>query len=434
MNYKKLISLSLVLFGVMSCFNACSGDTSSTETENSTLESAISDEKTSAASSDDATDSNTSSDDASADDQTPVPAEGVVVTKDTGIDGLDFIVEVPEGRDIKILQLTDMQIIDLDGVRATPGNSRYNQVYGAFFSNETSKNEYVRCWRYVEEAIQKSCPDLIVLTGDNIYGQTDDSGEVWERVVKTMDSYKIPWAVIWGNHDNESDKGVRWQIKQVENSEYGIIKQGSVTGNSNYTIGLKQGGKIKRICYMLDTGGCNVYSNPGEGMNATNVDIDIIHQGDGLEADQVNWMKTSYESISASLGEKLPSSYFLHIPPSEAGDPFEKKYNVKSYPFTPNGIGDFGVAAEGVYGFKTEGFWETAKATGCDTMYLGHLHTMSTSISYNGIRVTFGLKVGTYDYHRSDMLGSTLTTLKEGKKTITVEHLYSELVYVNPKG
>lgn len=51
---------------------------------------------------------------------------------------------------------------------------------------------HVRYWQYVEEGGERTNPDLIVLTGDNIYGETDDEGELWLEMIEVLDSFEIP--------------------------------------------------------------------------------------------------------------------------------------------------------------------------------------------------------------------------------------------------
>lgn len=86
-------------------------------------------------------------------------------------------------------------------------------------------------------------PDLIIITGDVIYGETDDSGEVWKQLISVMDSFQIPWGFCFGNHDNESAKGVQWQVDTAMAAEYCCFAQGNVTGNSNYNILIEQEGE-----------------------------------------------------------------------------------------------------------------------------------------------------------------------------------------------
>ncbi len=192
--------------------------------------------------------------------QTEPVMPSIAVTEQDVEVGYDFIIDIPAGRDIRILQLSDLQTMEMDGVR---NENRYHQIGNAFFGDNV-QDQYTQTWRYVDEAVAKSNPDLIVLAGDTIYGQTDDDGSQWLEVCEKMDAYEIPWLVIFGNHDNESAMGVLWQIAQVRSSKYGILKQGDVTGNSNYSVGLRQNGVFKYTLYMMDTNGCHTYPNNPE--------------------------------------------------------------------------------------------------------------------------------------------------------------------------
>ena len=103
-----------------------------------------------------------------------------------------------------------------------------------------------------------------------------------------MDSFNIPWAPIFGNHDNESAKGVAWQCEQLEKAQNCLFKRGSLTGNGNYSIGLvDENGKIRRIIYMLDSHGC------------------IGAEGPGLAPDQISWFKGVSAAVDAAYVRTL---------------------------------------------------------------------------------------------------------------------------------
>ena len=61
-------------------------------------------------------------------------------------------------------------------------------------------------------------------------------------------------------------------------------------------------------------------------------------------------------------------------------------------------------------------------------------YLQDTSIVYDGIRLTYGMKTGTYDYFHQDMLGSTLITLCDQDTSPIVEYLHSRLEYVPVPG
>ena len=348
------------------------------------------------------------------------------VTDKNGEDGLDFVIDFPAGKDLTVLQITDTQMQTMAGVR---NENRKNQVGNAFFSVLPDDFEF-RVWRYVDEAVERTRPDLIVLTGDNIYGELDDSGTMWSALIEKMDSYSIPWCVVFGNHDNESGKGVSWQIEQLEKSKYCIFKSGAVSGNSNYNLLIRQGGVVKYLFYMLDSGGCQTKpNNPGEGMMPDNVDLDKIQQTPGFRTDQVTWMTNSAKEIRQAYGE-VPVMMFYHILVNDGAQIIHRTYpEAIRPPFIPHLEGDFGVVREVIAGANAGRFWKNARSIGCVGMFVGHQHTVAASVLCDGIRVTFGLKTGTYDYHDPDLLGSTKITLPENGDDFEVEYVYSKLPY-----
>ena len=343
-------------------------------------------------------------------------------------DPVDFVLDFPEGEEITIIQLSDMQMQDYYGAR---NETRVRQTHNAFF-NGMSIDHQVRVWQYVDEAVAAAQPDIIVLIGDNVYGELDNDGEMWTEMCEKIDSYGVPWLVVFGNHDNESAKGVMWQIEQLNNTKHCIFKQGNVTGNSNYNVLITQGGKAKYLFYMLDTNGCRVVeSNPGEGMMPDNIDIDKITQTQGLADDQIKWMHETAQKAFGKVGE-IPVLIFMHIPSIEYEEAAVSKYSDKYsvYPFCPGIEGDFGTSYSSYSGFSTNRyFWNVAKAIGCKGIFVGHLHKVATSIVYEGIRLTHGIKTGTYDSHSEDLLGATKISLSAVDETVSVEYLYSKIEY-----
>lgn len=354
-----------------------------------------------------------------------VPSGRYLVQTGSEKSGVDYILSYPSGKDITILQLTDIQLQNWRTARS----QRQNPIRNAFF-NGMSESHQVRAWQYTDEAVARVNPDLLVLTGDLIYGECDDNGNMWLELIAKMDSYQIPWLVVFGNHDNESAKGVRWQVSQLLNSEYCVFKQGSVTGNSNYNVLVASGGKAKYLLYMFDTNGCAVkpYS---EGLNPDNVDLDIVNSVGGIHGDQINWYKNTVSKSVTTFG-RLPILSFMHIPIGEARNSAVEKYSsqVDTFPFMPNQEGDFGIARESIVGPFNSTLWAEFLSTGCLNVYAGHQHKFATSIvSTSGLRVTYGLKVGTYDYHVEDMLGSTKIVLSENNGSVTTSHVYTNIAY-----
>ena len=322
----------------------------------------------------------------------------------TDFDGCDFVVSLNEGRDaknIRILQLTDMQIIDAAQRRA-PDRIRPDEIAA------WGKDRFdAMCGNHIRSLVTQSRPDLIIITGDIVYGSFDDSGETLKYICRLMDSFEIPWAPVFGNHDNESLIGVDWQCRQLEESRYCLFKRGGVSGNGNYTVGIALGNKLLRVIHMLDSNGCRGGNDPS-----------LIKER-GLYPDQLELIKNNTRRIKAAQQRAVPAFVAFHIPV----DIFKEAETAKGYRTGDDarfmlGVDtvakdrDFGFCLESYGVIRTEqGFCDFLKAQNVDGVFVGHVHNNCTSISYKDIVWTFGFKTGQYDYHIPYQIGGTLISL-----------------------
>ena len=326
--------------------------------------------------------------------------------------GCDFVVQLGAERkdtNIKLLQITDTQIIDSMQMR-TPDRLRPDEI-----SAWDPQDFDAQCGDHIRSLVAQARPDLIFITGDLVYGSFDDNGTTLEYFCALMDSFEIPWAPVWGNHDNESAKGIVWQCKQLENSKYCLFKKGAVSGNSNYSVGIAVGNKLVRVLHMVDSNGCR-RGNEGE----------VIKQR-GIYPDQLALIEENTSKIAEAQGRAVPAFMAFHYPV----DCFEEAEIAKGYK-TENrqayvlGVdvapadGDFGFSLEKYDRVDTDGnFIEFIKKQNIDGVFVGHVHKNTTSISYKNVRWTFGLKSGQYDYHVAGSLGGTLVTLTGDDFTVT---------------
>ncbi len=314
----------------------------------------------------------------------------------------DFIVEVENGRDPVILQLTDTQIIDASQQRTS---GRLSSGQSSFWAKD-KVNE--RCFDYIRETVEATKPDLILITGDLVYGEFDDSGDAFLSLINFMESFETPWAPVFGNHDNESKKGVDWQCAQLEQAEHCLFKQRSLTGNGNYTVGLQQDGELKRVFFMLDSNGCGAISEESKANGHSTTAL-------GFGEDQIAWYTNIAEQIK-TLSPKTKLTFAFHIQIAAFADAYAK------YGFTGSGTaenpinidrlqdkdaGDFGYLGNNLKGaWDADGkVWASFKALGVDSVLVGHEHCNSASVVYEGVRFQFGQKSSTYDranYVQSD--------------------------------
>lgn len=208
--------------------------------------------------------------------------------------GCDFALRFPESRKtgkIKLLQITDMQIIDSEQLR-TPDRLRKDEII-AWSPDRFDEN----FGNHVKSLVAQCRPDMIFITGDMVYGSFDDSGRMFEKFCAFMDSFAIPWACVFGNHDNESYMGVEWQCNLLENTRYGMFKRGNVSGNGNYSVGICVENELVRVLHMLDSHGC---LSPA-----------------GVYPDQLELVKENTNLINKMQGRTVPGFIGMHYQTEE---------------------------------------------------------------------------------------------------------------------
>ena len=363
-----------------------------------------------------------------------VQGKSEITVEDIGlksfVTAVDFVVEVPEDRDPVILQLGDPQVIDSSTMR--PGRLTDQAQIEAWGPNTRED----RVYKYIRETVAATNPDLILVSGDIVYGEFDDDGHLLKEFVQFMEGFDIPWAPIMGNHDVESAMGADWMCAQYENAANCMFKQGDIAGNGNYTIGIKQGGKLKRVIMNMDTNGCTGASEASKANGHT-----VTHQNNGyngntlgtygLQPNQVQWFKDTIAAIK-EYAPDVKVSYHFHIGMLYVPVAFNNAYkDLVGSPVASSDAGAFGSAngkvlspervkghREGdignLYTLWDDGpdFWDSEavngtgkaheifyqmKATGADSFFMGHYHSNSVSIVYEGIRFQYGQKCSTYD-------------------------------------
>lgn len=303
---------------------------------------------------------------------------------------IDFTVEVESDREIRVLQLSDTQIIESEQQRTHTRLA--TSLYNRWIISKKDEN-YHNC---INAVIKSYNPDLIIITGDLVYGEFDDSGESLIEFINFMDNFKIPWAPVFGNHDNESHKGVDWQCKQLVNSNYCLFKQRKLTGNGNYTVGLKQDGIYKRVFFMLDSNGCSNMSDESLANGHSKKTV-------GFGEDQIEWYTTlSKKILSTEPRAKLSAAFHIQLKVFEKA--FAKYGYETNIPFNIESTNNNAETDFGFIGAKLKSSWDneekvwySLKNTGFDSIYVGHEHANSASVVYDGVRLQYGQKSSTFD-------------------------------------
>jgi len=158
----------------------------------------------------------------------------------------------------------------------------------------------------INEVLDIEKPDLVVFTGDIIWAEPVYKGldEVFEPVAKR----KIPWAYVFGNHDDEFGVSRDQLMEYAMQKPYCLAQPGdkSLTGVGNYVLEVKDSSvdSVRTVLYFMDSG---AYS-PLKGIGGYN----------WFDYNQIDWYREQSKAYTkANNGTPYPGLAFFHIPLAE---------------------------------------------------------------------------------------------------------------------
>lgn len=279
----------------------------------------------------------------------------------------------------------------------------------------TDQIENKKCYEEMDKLVDQTKPDMIVTVGDNV--SAFESRFSNGRFAKKMDSYGVPWAPVFGNHDGEvPGTSLNWMADQFMKGENCLFQKGpsNLYGSGNYVVNITQDGKPIYSLYMFDNGRYIKYDEE------TTKEVYMGYE-------QIAWYEWNVKGMNEAVGENVPSMTFSHFAQPEFRDAVEK-YGVK------NEDGSYTIPKE--YGFGkcmylpsapnvNSGFVKKCKELG-STKYIfcGHDHENNASITEDGITYTYGLKTGPspIPWNSATETGGTLVTLDQNNN-VKIEHV-----------
>lgn len=86
-------------------------------------------------------------------------------------------------------------------------------------------------------------PDLVIFSGDQLNGQTTswDARSVLAKFARGVTERGIPWAAVFGNHDEEDGGKKVDQIRMMQTLPYSLVERGppDIHGEGNYLLKVK---------------------------------------------------------------------------------------------------------------------------------------------------------------------------------------------------
>ncbi|MBI9106393.1 MAG: metallophosphoesterase [Spirochaetales bacterium] len=260
--------------------------------------------------------------------------------------------------------------------------------------------------------VERSAPDLIVLTGDMIYPFLPKAGTLnnekqMKKLVAFLDSFEIPYSMVFGNHDVEfGSKAGRQELAAIiKSGAYSIFSEGeeALFGVGNFIINLRdEGDGLISSLLLLDS---NMY---GDGWFFSG--FDCIHE------DQIEWSMNVLSDLKTENSE-LKAHAFFHMPLMEYKTAYEKmKLGDKCISY------NFGSVAEindyfGVSKFECN-FFDRAHDNGIiKAMYCGHDHLNTIALTYRDIMLVYGMSLDFHAYKnikkRYTQRGGTVLTIRK---------------------
>lgn len=298
-----------------------------------------------------------------------------------------FVLTKEAGEDFVILNFTDMHFADYD-----------YRAFTAFLASATMKR-----------LVKKVQPDLITVSGDIVC--TESTVFAIKRFTDLMNSFGIPWAPVFGNHDAEGNCDANYLADIMMQSPYCLFKKGDPSmGCGNYIINIAEQTdgeqKIVNSLILMDT------------------------HGSHLNETQVEWYKWAAKGIQTVTGEATETTVLFHIPNVQYQYAYDAAWDSEQKKWRD------GFDASGEWNEKIccprdadgnpvdNGFFSAVKEVGTTkSIFCGHEHMNNFSIVYEGVRMTYTLKVGMGSGFKPGFNGGTQINISDSG--VSFEHLYS---------
>ncbi|KAI4342855.1 hypothetical protein MLD38_027423 [Melastoma candidum] len=281
-----------------------------------------------------------------------------------------------EDGQFKILQVADMHYSD--GLSTPCEDVLPSQLRGCSDLNTTA---------FVHRMIDTEKPDLIVFTGDNIFGpDATDAAKSMDEAFSPAITSGIPWVAILGNHDQESTlsrEGVMKHIVGLKHTMSQFNPPGEIDGFGNYNLevrgteGSSLANKSVLNLYFLDSGDYSTVPRV-RGYNWIKPSQQVWFQQTSKK------LQKAYTSGSAAKKAPAPGLVFFHIPlPEFASFDSSNFTGEKQEPISSSSV--------------NSGFFATMVEAGdVKAVFSGHDHINDFCGELTGIQLCYG---GGFGYH-----------------------------------
>lgn len=294
-------------------------------------------------------------------------------------------------------------------------------------------------------AIEREQPDLIVFTGDQLYGliplfflgdNEQNIRRTLQRILAPAEEAGIPFAVTFGNHDEQAGLTNAEQAKLY--AEFPHYLHGDRHSDDD------PGTLILSIQNGAGENACNVLLVDSNGQRGTGEYLPV-------KKEQLAWIKEQLDAQKETRGEPLPTLVFQHIPVPEYYLVLERakrtqkgaveafRTHAHEYYVLPQAL----LAAGGFMGEtpaipdENSGEFDVLKQCGgVKGMFVGHDHNNSFVAEHEGIKLVYTQSAGFHAYGPGRKRGVRIITLDEqtpgdfSTYTVTFDELTKEKLHM----
>ena len=281
----------------------------------------------------------------------------------------------------------------------------------------------------IRTLIEKVKPDLITVSGDLAWAGYNHA---YTMLADYLESFQIPWAPIWGNHDNQNGADYIDKIatRYLAYPHCVYEKGDPALGNGNYVIRIEENGKLVEAIFMMDS---------HDKADYTDEKGEIRQEWAKLIPAQMEWYK---EQSALLKGDGCKdATLILHIPiyayRTASLAAFKEGLTLNEVTLEQAKKGEcwnagyensVGVQHEGISSYPADdGVFTVLKEDGLVKHILaGHDHVNNWIITHEGITMIFALKAGAGCYWEPTLNGGTVFKVNQDG-VASVAHEYVDI-------
>lgn len=268
----------------------------------------------------------------------------------------------------------------------------------------------------LDALLEGTKPNLVLLGGDiagpgTIHVENEAQlRAMLDTLCAPMESRDIPWAHVYGNHDNNFGLSNDRQQPVYESYPHCVSKAGpeDVDGTGNYALAIwdAEGSELEFIVYGLDSHR-NLNGLRSQYHLPDSLPIALPGHGgneDTLHANQVCWYLQASRMLEAYAKKKTPALMYMHIPLPE----------ISLIPQYPELCAMEGHCGEMVsHSALNSGMFSAVLQRGdVKAIFCGHDHENDFSGVYCGIRMGFDGFMSYHASHNADIRGGRIFDLR----------------------